>query len=189
MSLVPIVPAVAAGNPYDAIIYNREETYDFDESKIEKWKEEEVAVPPVPDEDDYVEVPIDGFGKDFVVMLDAKTMSVGEKDGVIRYWIALKSKLGAVNMMYEGVRCTGRLYKTYAYASQRKKGKFRVVKKPKWMSTEAVRGRNYRQELVQHFLCVAGSARNPKEVVARIKEANSSLFSFGKETTGPAAFY
>jgi len=45
--------------------------------------------------------------------IDPKTLSIG-KDGVLRYVMVATSSSGAMNAMYEGIRCSTGEYKTYA---------------------------------------------------------------------------
>jgi hypothetical protein len=177
--------AVAYEDPYDKYRYNREEGFDYDETLDKPWKESGAVIPPLPDPDDMQEVPIDGMGGDFTVFVHTRGLALGE-DRVLRYWLLLRSRLGAVNTLYEGLRCTTHEYKTYAYGSKREKQGYRVNKAPKWMTVAAVRGKGFRHELDELF-CNYGIPFSPEEIIRRIRDA-----SVGRgvgSSSGPAAFF
>jgi hypothetical protein len=177
-------PLLAAGDPYDKYRYNREEEFDYDESLRKPWQEEAGEIPPLPKASAMQELPIDGLGDDFVVLLDPKSLSVGQ-DQVVRYWLMLRSRLGAVNLHYEGINCSTAQYKAYAYGSSAEPSGFRRVQEPKWASVQAVRGRGFRHELQQLF-CDYGLPRTPRDILNRIRDAAQGP---GRDSSGPSAFF
>lgn len=52
-------------------------------------------------------------GSSLTFGIDPSTISIGS-DGVVRYVMIAKSREGAVNAMYEGIRCATWEFKTYA---------------------------------------------------------------------------
>ncbi len=184
--LLLAAPLQAFEDPYDKTRYNREENFDFDESLRKPWEEQKGGIPPLPDPDGMTEVPIDGLGDEFTVFIDPNTFSVGD-DGVVRYWMMLKSRLGAMNWHYEGIKCTGAEYKTYAFGSKREAQGYRVAKSPQWASVKAVRGKGFRPELHQLF-CDYGLPRAPRDIMTRMRDAASG-FGSGKDSSGPNAFF
>jgi hypothetical protein len=50
----------------------------------------------------------------FTFYVDAKSVSVG-KDGVVRYSLIARSTEGVLNISFEGIRCSTRQFRVYAY--------------------------------------------------------------------------
>jgi hypothetical protein len=182
---------VQADDPYDNIRYNREEEFQFDESLVKKWKEEtgEIPAPPL-DDDGLVEMVVSRLGDDFKVMVDPKSLKVGKEDYVVRYWLVVEGKLGAVNTTYEGVRCSTKQFKTYAYASRRKNGKISEMNKAKWLPWQGIRGNDFHQELALDYFCDFGSPRLEKDILARMKKSSVHMFMDNKSPgSGTNPFY
>ena len=176
------------GDPYDAIRHNREEEFAFDESLVKKWKEETGAIPAPPlSDDDLIKIAVARLGEDFKVMFDPKSLTTG-KDRVLRYWLVVKGKLGAVNTMYEGMRCSTGQFKTYAYASRRKKGKISKMKRAKWIPVKGLRGKDYHEELALDFFCNFGLPRSKEDIIARAKKSGIQLY-IGDEPAASSSFF
>lgn len=187
MLLVALLPPVLAfEDPYDKYRYNREEEFDYDETLRKPWQEESSGIPAMPEAKAMKALPIDGLGEDFDVFIDPASLSVGE-DQVVRYWLMLRSRLGAVNWHYEGIRCGTREYKTYAFGSKSEQSGYRVVKEPQWASVTAVRGRGFRHELYAIF-CDYGLPRAKRDIFNRVRDMERGLGS-GRESSGPNAFF
>jgi len=77
----------------------------------EPWKEAEVALPARFSTDKLVTVDIEDRSS-FEYGIDPDTLSVGT-DGVVRYVFVARSRSGAVNVLYEGVRCNAAEVKVY----------------------------------------------------------------------------
>ncbi|MBU0500488.1 MAG: CNP1-like family protein [Gammaproteobacteria bacterium] len=184
-----LAAAVWADNPYDNIRYNREPSFNYDDSKDKPWQEAKLEIPPPPRDRDLIEVHIDSVGDSFTVWLDTKTLSIGKDDRVIRYWLVLRSKTGANNAMYEGLRCKTKEYKTYAFASQKETGKIDEMKQPKWLPTKSVRGFQFRQELQEGYFCSFGVDKTRDEIVKVLEDANRGHYFGAPKPSGPAAFY
>ncbi|MDN0075050.1 CNP1-like family protein [Crenobacter sp. SG2303] len=85
--------------------------YAFDEDK--PWQENDTALPTYPAQADWVGFYVTNtFANQAAI--DAKSLSI-DTDHVIRYVLQVKSPAGAENLSYEGLRCSGRLNKTYAF--------------------------------------------------------------------------
>lgn len=178
-----------AGDPYDNIRYNRNETFNYDDTQDKPWQEEGLTIPPPPADRDLVEVHIDSLGDSFTVWVDTKTLSLGKDDRVVRYWLVLRSKTGAANTMYEGIRCSSREYKTYAFANQRGEGQVEPVKNPKWLPTKGARGMQFRQELQEGYFCSFGMEKKRDEILHALQEANRGFYFGTGKSSGPSAFY
>ena len=80
-----------------------------------EWKEVEVPPPPALRTSDLVPVDVAG-GTELRYGIDPQSLAVG-KDGVVRYVIVASSRSGAVNAIYEGLRCDRGEYRVYARSS------------------------------------------------------------------------
>jgi hypothetical protein len=76
------------------------------------WKEIEAPPPPALRTEGLIPVDVSGTSLRFAV--DPASIQVGT-DGVVRYVVVATSKSGAVNGMYEGIRCNTGEVKTYAW--------------------------------------------------------------------------
>jgi len=161
------VPAasVSDANPYKDVILGREPLLPYDESQDKPWKEEGLSMPKAYDEGDLEEVAVTQIQKGFSVLVD-KQLTIG-KDGVIRYWLVLKSKDGAVNAMYEGMRCETSQYKTYAFMVDRHR--VRPMKHPRWQKLRRALGNNFRWELMNDYFCYYGHPKPVEQIVKNLK--------------------
>ncbi len=75
------------------------------------WKEQGVPPPPALKTERLIALEIPGSLLNFGV--DPDSIAVG-KDGVVRYVVVARSSSGAMNAMYEGVRCSTGEWKVYA---------------------------------------------------------------------------
>jgi len=162
-----VAPAasVSEDNPYKDIILGREPLLPYDESKDKPWQEQDIAAPEVYDNADLEEVAVTQIQKGFSVLVD-KQLTIGE-DGVIRYWLVLKSKQGAVNAMYEGLRCDTAEYKTYAFMVDRKT--VEPMKHARWQKLRRALGNNFRWELMNDYFCYYGHPKPVDQIVRNLK--------------------
>jgi hypothetical protein len=85
---------------------------DLDDPDAPKWAEEEVSFPEFPKDENLLQFYVSEVTTN-QFFIDASTLQVG-KDGVVRYVIVVRTRGGAVNISFEGLRCESREYKTYA---------------------------------------------------------------------------
>ncbi|HUR90472.1 MAG TPA: CNP1-like family protein [Ramlibacter sp.] len=106
---------------------------------LPEWNEMEVPPPPALRTSDLVQVEVGGGGE-LRYGIDPQSLAVG-KDGVVRYVLVASSRSGAVNALYEGVRCDRGEYRVYARSSGQG---WRAVE-TQWKSLfEGVEGRHVR---------------------------------------------
>ncbi len=138
------------------------ETFDFDESKVEKWKEAEVNLPPYPKDQDLLAVPLSATDT-IKVYIDRTSLSRGA-DHVARFSLVVESPSGARSVFYEGLRCETREYKTYAVGTPEQT--FTPVKQAAWRPIPQPAMNAFRYHLYRDYLCDAhSSARPPAELV------------------------
>ena len=115
-----------------------------------QWQEQGVDLPSYPKEEELLELRFDHAGARFQFSIDPNSLSLGE-DGVVRYTLVMRSPSGSKNVMYEGMHCTERQYKTYAWGTR--KNEFRRLSKPRWQNIESSRSNWFRHDLWEHYLC------------------------------------
>jgi hypothetical protein len=175
-ALPAAVLGYSEGNPYGDIILNREPEFDYDDSLDKAWEEAQVPIPKLYDEDDLAEAVVTEVQEGFSVLVDKKQLSIGD-DGVLRYWVVLRSEKGAVNAMYEGLRCSTSEYKTYAFAVGRKKNrKVKPMPNAKWQEIKRIRGPNFRWELMRDYFCFYGRAKPVEQILYHL-EAGPDTFA------------
>jgi hypothetical protein len=83
------------------------------EPEVRPWQEEPTVLPPWPQEEDLLPVPLPP--RDTLrLYLDTRHLARGETDGVVRFTLIVETPGGARNVFFEGIRCDTRQYKTYA---------------------------------------------------------------------------
>jgi hypothetical protein len=161
LSLVLLAGGAAARDvtdPYDEYRSPGEGSQDFpfDDSDVEKWREQEVEVP-VLSEDGLRQIRIDhGPAGGMKFFLDLETLSVSAEDDIVRYWVVTESGGQRSNILYEGISCADRQYKTYAYASPRRASLIRYVKSPRWEEVGGSSSGDFHHELVDNYFCTRG---------------------------------
>ena len=148
------------------------------EKETALWRESDLQLPDYPQERELINLQIDNTRNAYKYKIGARGISTG-KDGVVRYTLALESRKGSANVVYEGVRCSSREYKTYAYGDS--KGQFRAVKKPKWRRIKAGGVMVYRKELLQFYLCDdQGLPRTKEQMLEYIAFPHRQVSNFPK---------
>jgi len=130
--------------PHDAVPHNAEEY---------EWKEERIDLPAYPDREKMFRINFDRPNSRFEFFIDLETLSVGE-DGVVRYVMILRSTSGSENVMFEGIRCTRRDYKTFAFGTA--KQQFRQLSKPVWKEITQTSNNWFRYDLWKDYFCGGG---------------------------------
>ena len=93
-----------------------------------EWQEQEAELPAFPKEESLLALPIQRPDSRHRFLIDPETLAVGE-DGVVRYTLVMRSLSGGRNVMYEGIHCTEKAYKTFAYGTR--DNQLRALSKPK----------------------------------------------------------
>lgn len=138
------------------------EYFDFDESKVEKWKESEISLPSYPKDENLLAVPL--LATDTLkIYIDRASLSRGA-DRVARFSLVVESPSGARSVFYDGLRCETREYKIYAIGSPEQV--FAPVKNAVWRQIPRPAINAFRYHLYHHYICDAhASARTPEDIV------------------------
>lgn len=112
----------------------------------------------------------------FKFFVDAKSVSVG-KDGVVRYSLIAKSTEGVLNVSFEGIRCSSRQYRVYAYG--RPDNTWSEVRIAQWQQIPPDARNAHRAVLYGDYFCAArmaiGSAEEAVGALRRGPRGSSGL--------------
>jgi len=142
------------------------------------WKEGSSSLPAYPQDSDLLEVAGPPTHRNYQYLIDGKTLSVGEDD-VVRYSIVIRSPNGADNVMFDGIHCTNRQIKNYAYGSTDMDGNKKFIERQsaswKLSPTSGVTG--YAPILMSNYFCnFEGVLLSRHEIIQNIKYGKSKGF-------------
>lgn len=115
-----------------------------------KWQEKEVTLPPFPNREELIRLEVDRVDMPFSFYIDPTSLALGE-DGVTRYSIVIESNSGASNVMYEGIRCSTKEYRTYAYGTY--DNKFSEARNSSWSKIPVSGAMAHRYNLNRYYFC------------------------------------
>lgn len=149
-----------------AEIFFGERGLDEDEEEAPKVKKEmPFVLPEFPKEENLLPFEVSPT-QTFEFFIDSNSLTVGEEE--IRYTMVSKSRAGAVNITYEGMKCSTFEIKRYAYGS--KDGKWTVSKHGGWRSIQFYAANRPHASLAQDYFCEEKAIAGKKEdMLFRIK--------------------
>ncbi len=145
----------------------------------EVWKEAAALLPALPEQENLIVFPGVAAFPQYRYAIDASSLKHG-KDGVIRFVIQIRSPSGASNSYFQGLNCSEKEIKTYAYASSSSK-KFIPYSNPKWQRLKASGAMGYSQNLYDAYFCSPlGIPLSETEIISNLKyqqaEHSDSIF-------------
>lgn len=154
LALFPLLACADRGNS----------DYEFENEK--PWKELQHTLPAYPKEENllpfYVSATTDNF-----FFVDAASISIGD-DGVVRYALLVKSPQGAVNLTYEGMRCTSHEKKVYAFG--RADNTWSQARYSKWEAISYQNRNRQHHVLYDDFFCSGGiTVASPERAIESFK--------------------
>lgn len=134
------------------------------------WKEIEVPPPPAFDVNKLVPFEVSRNAA-LVYGVDPAAIRISSSDGVVRYVMVASSASGAMNVMYEGIRCATGEFKTYArYSSD---GRWRMVDNAEWRSLYSGAPSRHALQFAKAGACDnAAPASSVQDIVSRLKGTN-----------------
>jgi hypothetical protein len=141
-----------------------------------EWAEERVELPAYPEKEKMVKINFNRPNQRFEFFIDPQTLTVGD-DGVVRYVLMLRSLSGSENIMFEGIRCDKRDYKTFAFGTS--KDTFRELTRPTWKEITQTSNSWFRHDLWKHYFCFAAERfddANTREKILRRLNIPTSLW-------------
>src|SRR3954454_12578900 len=176
--LLSLIPLAACGTQKGLKGFDSE----FDSDKT--WAELRVQLPAYPEAKNLL--PFDpGPASNNLHYIDAPSIAVGG-DGVIRYTLVIKSRTGATNVTYEGMRCATdgeresprldllilkfQVTEKRLYAIGREDGAWEPMRGSKWEELEDI-SRHYPQRALARYFFCAGNimVRNEEEAIRALK--------------------
>lgn len=142
--------------------------FDYDDSKDVPWKEGGTALPPLPADENLVEVPLTGLPENLTAYTELSSIALSERDEVTRYWLIIKGKDSGYNATYEGLRCTTFEYKVYAYGNRQSQQPVKPMPNAVWRSVSADVSK-YRRDLVKSIFCAGESPKDMRQIRASIR--------------------
>lgn len=178
LALAVLRTAVAAEDPIGDV-YGEDGSSGFIKDEGNAWKELGVTLPAYPDTDsrNLIEVDLLLNNFPFRLFIDPLSVSIGE-DRIVRYTAILKSRSGATNVLYEGMRCATGQYRRYAYGGQ---SGFQLAGNSRWKYIGADGSDRYRKVLRAHFMCPAPPPGRHNAVLRRLRAPNPDNFLYGDE--------
>lgn len=144
-----------AGNAYADIVFR-----DLSDPDAPQWKEEEVVLPSFPQDENLREFYVSELTA-HRFFIDASTLSVGQ-DGVVRYALVVRTRAGATNISFEGIRCESRELRVYA--SGHRDGRWTMARLSRWRPIENKPMNRHHAALSRDLFCPGGTPiRSPAE--------------------------
>ncbi|ONN67197.1 CNP1-like family protein [Herbaspirillum sp. VT-16-41] len=153
--------AVCAG----ALAQSFDEEFDDEEKP---WQEIAVQLPPTPQQQNLAEFYLSPNAT-MKAYVDLNSVSIGT-DKVVRYTVLTKTEGGAVNVMYEGMRCETWEKKTYAFGHP--DGKWSRSRRDKWQPIRDIGANRIDGALFRDYFCdgkMIADNENLKSIVNRLK--------------------
>ena len=117
-----------------------------------RWEEMQAQLPEYPKPENYLALQVSATTL-FAFFVDAKSVSVG-KDGVVRYSLIAKSPEGALNVSFEGIRCSERKFRIYAFG--RPDNTWFEARGSPWQAMPADSRNAQRTVLYSEYFCPGG---------------------------------
>lgn len=148
---------------------------DFDDP-YKPWQEVALQLPAPPKEQNLLPIEVSPTAT-HRFEIDASSLTVGT-DGVVRYTLVTTSSGGARNVRYEGIRCSTREQKSYAFGQA--DGSWSRSRQDRWEQIDRTRANRHHAILAREYLCQEGSvAGNAKQILYRLRRGVSLDPSLG----------
>jgi len=96
----------------------------------------------------------------------------------VRYTAILKSRSGASNVFYEGIRCATAQFRRYAFGAQ---DKFRLSDHSRWQYLGFGNSEPYLKQLSDDFVCPSPSPGKAASLLKRLRRPNPDQSLYGDE--------
>lgn len=146
--------------------------YDFEDKP---WVELEAQLPPAPKTENLLPFFVSAV-TDNRFYIDGPSIAPG-KDGVVRYTLVIKSSAGAVNISYEGIRCSSEEVKRYAFG--RADGHWGKARNPSWETIGYKDVNRQHHVLYDDFFCPGGIPVASREQAIKTLKAGAHLSADG----------
>lgn len=173
--VIPLLP-VAAEVESDAELYGEQATPAYRGSGKE-WQEQDIRLPPYPHKTKLIKVDL-GLGQyPFTVLVDPGSLVVGD-DRVVRFTVVLRSVSGVDNIEYQGIRCSQRMVRRYAWGDN---GQFILVPNSQWRYIEKNVQDRYLAALAGDFFCPLPGYDREKTLLKKLRRPNPKNFLYDQD--------
>jgi hypothetical protein len=117
------------------------------------WSEIQAQLPQYPKAENFLTLKVSATTP-FEFFVDAESVGVG-KGGVVRYTLIAKSSTGALNVSFEGIRCSDRNYRIYAFG--RPDSSWSEARSSAWQPIPRDARNAQRAVLFSDFFCPGGA--------------------------------
>jgi len=135
--------------------------YAFDDET--PWQENDTQLPAFPDQPDWIGFYVNNTFTNQAA-IDAKSLTI-DTDRVIRFVMRVKSPAGAENLSFEGLRCSERQVKSYAFGDTVNKRWIKSLK-PDWRQLP-----DQLHAQLRGILCDTGTPKDVATAVALLRAA------------------
>jgi hypothetical protein len=135
----------------------------FDNDEEKSWVEQEAPLPAFPKTEDLI-VFNAGAATSNRFQIDPASIGVGA-DGVVRFTLVVRSSSGAENISFEGIRCSTRERKAYAFG--RPEHTWSAARSPRWVQIRANDLNNHYSVLYFDHFCRDGRMVRNREIAIR----------------------
>lgn len=157
-----LLPCLAQANGLSDSAWGKFD-FDFEEKP---WVELEAQLPPAPKTENLLPFYVSS-DSDNQFFVDSASILAGA-DGVVRFTLAVKSSAGAMNISFEGLRCSSAEVKRYAFG--RTDGGWGKARNARWETIAYKAMNRQHQMLYEDFFCPRGTAvKTPAEAIDALK--------------------
>lgn len=151
--------------------------FEDDSKDAGRSHEMQAQLPEYPKPENYLPLQVSATAS-FDFFVDAKSVSVGN-DGVVRYSLIAKSPDGALNVSFEGMRCSERQFRIYALGRSDKT--WSEARSSAWQAMPADFRNAQRTVLYRDFFCPAGGRIDtPEEGVQALRAGGHPRATFSR---------
>lgn len=157
---LPVLGHAATGFPFDDTQINNNV-----EDDDKPWQEMPAALPAFPKDENLVPFYVSATANN-QYLIDKSTLDVG-KDGVVHYVLVIKTRGGAKNVSFEGIRCQTRERRIYATGQD---GNWTSARDSEWQAISGRSALSYHRALADEYFCPEGLiVRSPAQALRKIK--------------------
>lgn len=146
----------------------------FNDIDEEEWREQDIPLPAFPRDENLIEFKVGNLATNRF-FIDANSLTVGDKDRIVRFTLVVRTSGGATNISYQGMHCNKLRWKTYA--NGRADGTWVTARYgSEWKEIENKPVNRHHAELFRYFFCPRGVAiMNTAEGIDALRRGHHPL--------------
>ena len=134
-----------------------------------EWEEQESNIPPYPKDENLLEFHVDSGDPRYRYYIDSDSVNINKSDGIVRYTLVLKLPGDHRSVSYEGMKCSSKEYKVYAFGGRN--GEMKPTSRARWNPIRRSGSNLYRRDLWDFYLCndQAIARRTEREILDALR--------------------